>query len=56
MLYSLTTKSDIALYIILSDDMQLLKSDLFSRSEFLVDPLVDIFRAAEKYNPTKIYM
>ena len=42
-----------ALYIMLSRDMPLLKCEFFSRSEFLVDFRVDIFRATEKSNPRR---
>ena len=40
-----------ALYIILSRDMPLLKPDFSLLSEFLVGLLVDIFKAAEIFNP-----
>ena len=43
----MTSSSLIALYITLSRDMPLLKSDFSLWSEFLVDLLVDIFRGAE---------
>ena len=43
----------IALYIILSRDVPLIKFDFSSRSEFLVGLLVDIFKAAEKSNPRR---
>ena len=41
---------NLALYIILSGDMPLLKSDFFLRSEFLFGHSVGIFRAAEESN------
>ena len=42
-----------ALYIILSRDMPLSKSDFFSQSEFLIGLLVGIFRAAEESIPQR---
>ena len=57
----ITTKSNLSfklemllvVYIILSSDVPLLRSDFYSRPEFLVDLLVDIFRVAEKGNPQR---
>ena len=49
----LTLENHIALYIILSRDVPLLKSDIFLRSGFLVGFSVAIFRAAEKSNPRR---
>ena len=43
----------IALYVILSRDMPLLKSNFFLRSEFLFGLSVGIFRAAEESNPRR---
>ena len=44
---------DIALCIILSHDVPLLKSDFFLRSEFLVSLSVDTLRTVKESNPRK---
>ena len=41
------------MYVILSRDVPLLKSDFFLRSEFLVGLLLDIFKAARKPYPRR---
>ena len=41
----------VALHIIVSRDVPLLKSDFFSQSDFFVDHSMNIFRAEEKCNP-----